>query len=61
MGIVRQMRNRRDDRCSGEGSAKGDFKQFPTVVQKDMGVALFVVQLGGSPPSAKSWRGLDRK
>ena len=41
-----------------EGSAKRDFKQFPTSVQKDMGVALFVVQLGGMPPSAKPWKGL---
>ena len=41
-----------------EASAKRDFKQFPTAVQKDMGVALFVVQLGGAPPSAKLWRGL---
>jgi phage-related protein len=39
-----------------EGSAKRDFKQFPTTVQKDMGVALFVVQLGGTPPSAKPWK-----
>lgn len=38
-----------------EGSSK---KQFPTAVQKDMGVALFVVQLGGTPPSAKPWKGL---
>jgi len=41
-----------------EGSAKRDFKQFPTAVQKDMGVALFVVQLGGTPPTAKPWKGL---
>jgi phage-related protein len=41
-----------------EGSAKRDFKRFPTAVQKDMGVALFLVQLGGTPPSAKPWRGL---
>ncbi len=41
-----------------EGSAKKDFKQFPTPVQKDMGVALFVVQLGGTPPAAKPWKGL---
>ena len=41
-----------------EGSAKADFKQFPTAVQKDMGVAVFVVQLGGTPPSAKPWKGL---
>jgi phage-related protein len=41
-----------------EGSSKRDFKQFPIAVQKDMGVALFVVQLGGTPPSAKPWKGL---
>jgi phage-related protein len=41
-----------------EGSSKRDFKQFPQAVQKDMGVALFVVQLGGTPPSAKAWKGL---
>lgn len=41
-----------------EGSAKRDFKAFPEAVQKDMGVALFVVQLGGTPPSAKPWKGL---
>ena len=41
-----------------EGSSKSDFKRFPVAVQKDMGVALFVVQLGGSPPSAKPWMGL---
>jgi hypothetical protein len=41
-----------------EGSAKRDFKQFQEAVQKDMGVALFVVQLGGTPPSAKPWKGL---
>ena len=41
-----------------EGSAKKDFRRFPIEVQKDMGVALFVVQLGGTPPSAKPWKGL---
>ncbi|GLK94018.1 type II toxin-antitoxin system RelE/ParE family toxin [Achromobacter insolitus] len=41
-----------------EGSAKKDFKKFPIEVQKDMGVALFVVQLGGKPVSAKVWKGL---
>lgn len=40
------------------GSSKEDFKAFPVSVQKDMGVALFVVQLGGMPPSAKPWHGL---
>ena len=41
-----------------EGSSKKDFKEFPIDVQKDMGVALFVVQLGGTPDSAKPWKGL---
>jgi phage-related protein len=27
-----------------EGSSKKDFKEFPVEVQKDMGVALFLVQ-----------------
>lgn len=41
-----------------EGSSKKDFKAFPIETQKDMGVALFIIQLGGTPPSAKPWRGL---
>ncbi len=41
-----------------EGSSKKDFKVFPVPVQKDMGVALFVVQLGGTPDLAKPWKGL---
>ncbi|WP_423761679.1 type II toxin-antitoxin system RelE/ParE family toxin [Burkholderia sp. NLJ2] len=41
-----------------EGSSKKDFKSFPVDVQKDMGVALFIVQLGGTPDSAKPWKGL---
>lgn len=41
-----------------EGSSKKDFKTFPIDVQKDMGVALFIVQLGGTPDSAKPWREL---
>ena len=41
-----------------EGSSKKDFKAFPIDAQKDMGVALFVVQLGGTPDSAKPWKGL---
>jgi phage-related protein len=41
-----------------EGSSKKDFKAFPLDVQKDMGVALFVVQLGGMPDSVKHWKGL---
>lgn len=41
-----------------EGASKRDFKAFPTAVQKDLGVALFLVQLGRTPPSAKPWKGL---
>jgi len=41
-----------------ESSSKKDFKEFPIDVQKDMGVALFIVQLGGTPDSAKPWKGL---
>ena len=41
-----------------EGSAKKDFTAFPEPVQKDMGVALFLVQLGETPPQAKPWKGL---
>jgi phage-related protein len=41
-----------------EGSSKKDFKEFPVPVQKDMGVALFVIQSGGTPASAKPWKGL---
>ena len=41
-----------------EGSSTKDFKEFPIPVQKDMGVALFVVQLGRTPESAKPWKGL---
>ena len=38
-----------------EGSSKKDFKVFPVPVQKDMGVALFIAQLGQSAASAKPW------
>ena len=41
-----------------EGSSKKDFKEFLIPVQKDMGVALFVVQLGRTPDSSKPWKGL---
>lgn len=40
-----------------ESSSKRNFKEFPIPVQKDLGVALFVVQLGGMPESAKPWKG----
>lgn len=40
-----------------EGGSKKDFKEFPNPVKKDLGVALRVVQLGGTPESAKPWKG----
>ncbi|HTR01290.1 MAG TPA: type II toxin-antitoxin system RelE/ParE family toxin [Candidatus Acidoferrum sp.] len=41
-----------------EGSSKKDFKKFPAPVQKEMGFALYIVQLGRTPGSAKPWKGL---
>ncbi len=41
-----------------EGTSRKDFKKFPGPVQKELGFALFVVQLGRTPPSAKPWKGL---
>lgn len=41
-----------------EGDAKKVFKTFPVSVQKDLGVALFLAQIGGLAPSAKPWKGL---
>jgi len=40
-----------------EGSSKKDFKEFPVPVQKDLGVALFIAQLGRTAGSAKPWKG----
>ena len=40
-----------------EGSSKKAFKEFPIPVQKDMGVALFIAQLGRTAGSAKPWKG----
>lgn len=50
--------HQRRKRLYWEGSSRKDFKAFPLGVQKDMGVALFVVQLGGMPLAAKPWKGL---
>lgn len=38
-------------------SAKRDLLTFPAGVVDDFGYALGVVQLGGTPPSAKTWKG----
>jgi len=41
-----------------EASTKKDFTKFPIEVQKDLGVALFVVQLGARrsrPSRGKDW------
>ena len=40
------------------GSSKRDFLAFPEPVRDDMGNALGITQFGGTPPSAKHWRGL---
>lgn len=40
------------------GSAKRDFLEFPDSVKDDMGNALGIVQFGGTPPTAKPWKGL---
>lgn len=39
------------------GSAKKDLLAFPTEVVDDLGFVLGVVQMGGTPPSAKPWKG----
>ncbi len=39
------------------GSAKMDLVAFPEKVVDDFGYALGVVQQGGTPPSAKPWKG----
>ncbi len=41
-----------------EASSRQDLKTFPLSVQKDLGVALYLLQLGGWPPDAKPWKGL---
>jgi len=39
------------------GSSKKDLLAFPGQVVDDLGYALSVVQHGGTPPSAKTWKG----
>ncbi len=39
------------------GSSKKDLLSFPDDVVDDVGYALGVVQQGGTPPSAKHWKG----
>ena len=39
------------------GSAKHDLLDFPEEVVDELGYALGVVQMGGRPPTAKSWKG----
>jgi len=39
------------------GSSKKDLLAFPSEVVDDLGYALSVVQHGGTPPSAKTWKG----
>jgi phage-related protein len=39
-------------------SSKRDYREFPTAVQETMGFALYLVQTGQHPPSAKPLKGL---
>ena len=39
------------------GSSKHDFLTFPPPVQRDIGNALGLAQLGGKHPKAKPWKG----
>jgi phage-related protein len=39
------------------GSSKRDLLGFPDEVVDDLGYALGVVQFGGTPPTAKPWKG----
>jgi phage-related protein len=43
--------------CTGSDHPKKDLLAFPEEVIDDIGYALGVVQLGGTPPSAKPWKG----
>lgn len=43
------------------GSSKRDFLAFPEAVRNDMGNALGITQFGGTPPSAKPWKGIGPK
>ncbi len=40
------------------GSAKKDFLEFPIPVQREMGYALGLAQIGGKHPRVKPWKGL---
>lgn len=40
------------------GSAKKDFLDFPAAVQRNMGYALGLSQIGGKHPRAKPWKGM---
>jgi phage-related protein len=50
-----------DAEGKASGSSKKDLLAFPGTVVDDFGYALSVVQHGGTPPSAKAWRGKDRE
>jgi phage-related protein len=39
------------------GPSKRDLLSFPSEVVDDLGYALGVVQLGGTPPASKPWKG----
>jgi len=41
------------------GDSRERLKEFPQAVQKEIGDALFIVQAGRTPPSAKPLKGID--
>lgn len=41
------------------GDAKEKLQRFPSQVRKDIGHALYLVQTGQTPPSAKPMRGIE--
>ena len=55
---MREHKPREEKPLHWGGSAKTDLLGFPEQVMDDVGFALGVVQYGGLPPSAKSWKGL---
>ena len=60
MVTIENMNRRRPDlrEVIWVGDSKRRLREFPQPVQKDMGDALFIAQVGGKSPSAKPYRGI---
>ena len=41
------------------GNSRKQLRDFPTEVKKDIGVSLFDVQMGTTPPDAKLFEGIS--